>query len=162
MISIYKGYLPGSIGRVVELHGKYYADNWNFGAYFEAMVATAMAEFCARYDSSRDAIWLVIKDDRVEGSITIDGIHAESKGAHLRWFILSENLRGKGYGKQLLNKAIQFCKERDYPSIYLRTFEGLHAARKLYEGAGFRLVHQEVGEHWGPAVNVQEFTLILK
>jgi len=162
MISIYKGYLPGSIGRVVELHGKYYGDNWNFGAFFEGMIATSMAEFIARYDSSRDAIWLVVKDGQVEGSITIDGIHAESEGAHLRWFIVSENLRGNGYGKQLLNHAIQFCEERNYTSIYLRTFEGLHAARKLYEGAGFRLVHQEVGDHWGPVVNVQEFVLKLK
>ena len=162
MISIYTGYLPGSIGRVVELHGKYYAENWNFGAYFEAKVAAAMAEFSARYDPQRDATWLVLKDGRVEGSITIDGIHAESEGAHLRWFILSDVLRGNGYGHQLLNNAIRFCEERDYPSIYLQTFEGLHAARKLYEGAGFRLVHQEVGKHWGPAVNVQEFTLILK
>jgi GNAT superfamily N-acetyltransferase len=162
MIRIYKGYVPGSIGRVVELHGKYYADNWNFGAHFEGMVAAEMAEFNARYDPNRDAIWLVIEDGRVEGSITIDGIHAQREGAHLRWFILSDDLRGKGYGKQLLNKAIQFCKERDYPSVYLRTFEGLHAARKLYEGAGFRLVHQELGKHWGPSVTVQEFTLLLK
>ena len=162
MISLYKGYLPGSIGRVIELHGKYYADNWNFAAYFEGTIATAMEEFIARYDSSRDAIWMVLKNGRVEGSITIDGIHADSEGAHLRWFIISDDLRGKGYGKQLLNHAIQFCKERDYASIYLRTFEGLHAARKLYEQAGFRLVHQEVGERWGPSVTVQEFSLILK
>lgn len=162
MIRIYKGFLPGSIGRVVELHGKYYAENWNFGVYFEAKIAAAMAEFSARYDSSRDAIWLVIKDGQVEGSITVDGIHAGSEGAHLRWFIMSDDYRGKGYGHQLLNNAIRFCEERDYPSIYLRTFEGLHAARRLYEGAGFQLVHQEVGNQWGPAMNVQEFLLKLK
>ena len=162
MTNIFKGYLPGAIGRVIELHGKYYAENWNFGAYFEAKVAAEMGEFISRYDPSRDAIWLVLKDGRVEGCITIDGIHADSEGAHLRWFIMSDDFRGKGYGKQLLNHAIQFCEEQNYPSIYLRTFEGLHAARKLYEGAGFRLVHQEVGKHWGPAVNVQEFSLKLK
>ena len=161
MIHIYKGFQPGCIGRVVELHGKYYAENWNFGLYFEAKLAVEMAEFSTRYDPGRDAIWLVIKDRRVEGSITIDGIHAESEGAHLRWFILSDILRRRGYGKHLLNHAVQFCEERNYPSIYLRTFEGLHAARKLYEGAGFRLVHEEVGEQWGPAVNVQEFSLKL-
>lgn len=28
---ITKGYVPGSIGRVAELHGIYYHKNWNFG-----------------------------------------------------------------------------------------------------------------------------------
>jgi len=161
MTSIYKGYVPGAIGRVVALHGKYYAENWNFGAYFEAKVAAEMAEFISRHDASRDAIWLVIKDDRVEGSITIDGFHAEGEGAHLRWFILSDNLRGEGYGKQLLNKAVHFCEERNYPSIYLWTFEGLHAARKLYEQAGFDLVYEKIGKQWGTEVTEQKFLLTL-
>lgn len=33
-------YLPGSVGRIVELHGRYYAENWRFGAFFEAKVAS--------------------------------------------------------------------------------------------------------------------------
>lgn len=37
---IESGYIPGSIGRIAELHGTYYHDHWGFGLYFEAMVAT--------------------------------------------------------------------------------------------------------------------------
>jgi len=43
---------------------------------------------------------------RVEGSVVIDGMHAENEGAHLRWFIISDALRGKGMGRTLINKAI--------------------------------------------------------
>jgi len=39
-IEVTKGYVPGCIGRVAELHGTYYAENWGFGRYFEAKVAT--------------------------------------------------------------------------------------------------------------------------
>lgn len=83
-IKIIKGYVPGSLGRVVELHGAYYHEYWGFGLFFEAKVAAELSEFLRRYDESRDGFWNVLVDGRVEGSITIDGIHAESKYAHLR------------------------------------------------------------------------------
>ena len=72
-------------------------------------------------------------DGRVEGSITIDGIHAEDAGAHLRWFIVSDALRGTGVGRQLMDAAIACCHDRSYTRVYLWTFEGLDAARHLYE-----------------------------
>jgi hypothetical protein len=44
-VSITKGYIPGAIGRVAELNGRYYHDNWGLGLFFEAMVATAVSFF---------------------------------------------------------------------------------------------------------------------
>ena len=161
MCKIHKGYIPGSIGRVAEMHGKYYADIWKFDAFFEAKVATELSEFMIRYDPNRDAFWCVVHGRRIEGSITIDGIHAEDDGAHLRWFIMSEVLRGRGFGSCLLDEATTFCKAQHYPRIYLWTFAGLGAARKLYERAGFVLVHQERGKRWGTEVTEQKFILEL-
>ena len=79
MTEIIKGYLPGSIGRIAEMHGRYYAKNWGFGAVFEAKVAAALSEFFTRYDADRDAIWMVVKNERIEGSITIDGQEASAE-----------------------------------------------------------------------------------
>jgi hypothetical protein len=53
-VEIQKGYIPGAIGRVVELHGTYYARQWGFGLFFEALVATGLANFLSRYDESHD------------------------------------------------------------------------------------------------------------
>jgi hypothetical protein len=39
----------------------------------------------------------------------------------------------------------------------LDTFEGLDAARHLYEAAGFRLLAQAPGAQWGRVVNEQRF-----
>ena len=153
------GYVPGSIGRISELHGTYYYDHWRFGVYFEAKVATELSEFLARFDEKRDGIWLATVNNRIEGSIVIDGIHALDKGAHLRWFILSDVLRGKGAGRQLLDMAINFCKIKGYKMIYLWTFEGLNSARHLYEDVGFRLIKQQSGLQWGTEVNEQYFEL---
>ncbi|AOY57043.1 MULTISPECIES: GNAT family N-acetyltransferase [Desulfococcus] len=153
--SIENGYVPGAIGRISELHGVYYHANWGFGLFFEAKVATEISAFLSRYDAARDGIWLAVVDGRVEGSIVIDGIHASSEGAHLRWFILSDPLRGRGVGRQLINRAVDFCRRRRYPKAYLWTFEGLDAAKHLYEDVGFRVVRQHRGVQWGTEVNEQ-------
>ena len=156
---IESGYIPGSIGRIAELHSTYYYDHWKFELYFEAKVATELSEFLQRYDKSSDGIWLATVNGRVEGSIVIDGIHAETEGAHLRWFIISETLRGKGVAKKLINRAIDFCKSKGYKKIYLWTFEGLDTARHLYEGVGFKFIKQQSGVCWGTEVVEQYFEL---
>jgi GNAT superfamily N-acetyltransferase len=158
---IAKGYVPGSLGRVAELHGIYYHNHWGFGLFFEAKVATELSEFLKQYNENRDGFWTVFADGRVEGSLAIDGIHAESKGAHLRWFIMSDALRGKGMGNRLINIAIRFCGNRGYKKIYLWTFEGLNAARHLYEKNGFKLVEAHSGIQWGTEVNEQRFECCL-
>jgi GNAT superfamily N-acetyltransferase len=154
---IFKGYVPGTLGRVTELHGVYYHDHWRFGLFFEAKVAVELSGFLKRYDENRDGFWTVLIDGCVEGSITIDGIHGNSVGAHLRWFIMSDDLRGKGAGNQLINTAINFCRSKEYNKIYLWTFEGLSAARHLYEKVGFKLVEEHKGTQWGTKVNEQRF-----
>jgi len=161
-IEIARGYIPGSIGRVVELHGIYYHEHWGFGSFFEAKVAIELTEFIRRYDEKRDGFWTVSLGGCVEGSITIDGIHAEGEGAHLRWFIMSDTWRGKGIGKQLINTAIDFCRNKGYKRVYLWSFDGLSAARHLYHKTGFQLVEQHRGTQWGTEVDEQRFELRLK
>lgn len=161
-IEIAKGYIPGAIGRVAELHGTYYHAQWGFGLVFEAKVAAELVEFLGRYDDARDGFWIASLERRVEGSVTIDGLHAEDEGAHLRWFIMSDALRGRGVGNWLLTTAIDFCRSRGYTRVYLWTFEGLSAARHLYEKIGFTLVEQRRGTQWGTTVNEQRFELRLE
>lgn len=158
---ILTGYLPGAIGRIVELHANYYHLDWGFGLFFEARVAREMSEFLSRFNETRDGLWIVSFNDRIEGGIAIDGIKARTDGAHLRWFILSQEVRGRGFGHRLMEEAVSFCKKKDYRKIYLQTFEGLHAARHLYEKFGFRLVHQAEGTQWGNNVTEQKFELLL-
>jgi GNAT superfamily N-acetyltransferase len=160
-VQIAKGYTPGSIGRVVELHGTYYHKHWGFGSFFEARVATDLSEFIKRYDEGHDGFWTASLEGRVEGSIAIDGANAEMKGAHLRWFIVSDILRGQGIGNRLIDTAIGSCRDKGFKRVYLWTFEGLDAARHLYEKLGFELLEQVKGTRWGKEVNEQRFELQL-
>ena len=151
------GYQPGAIGRVAEMHAAYYHRHWGFGLFFEAKVATELAEFLSRFDKERDGFWTLLDGDRVMGSIAIDGLKAASDGAHLRWFIVSPEITGGGWGRRLIQEAVAFCDRRAYRRIFLWTFAGLDAARHLYEALGFRLVSEAEGERWGARVVEQRF-----
>jgi GNAT superfamily N-acetyltransferase len=74
---------------------------------------------------------------------------------------MSDALRGRSIGNQLINTAITFCRKKGYERVYLWTFEGLSVARHLYEKAGFTLVEQHTGTQWGTEVNEQRFELRL-
>ncbi len=77
----------------------------------------------------------------------------------VRMFIVSDRLRGKGAGRLLLQKAVEFCKEKEFKRVFLWTFEGLDAARHLYEDVGFKMVKEQSGTQWGVEVNEQLFEL---
>jgi GNAT superfamily N-acetyltransferase len=154
-------YIPGAIGRIAELHGTYYYKHWGFHLFFESKVAIELSEFLRRFNESRDGFWVASVEDRIVGSIAIDGVYQDSQGAHLRWFIIAPENQGHGIGNRLLKEAVEFCQEKKYGRIYLWTFAGLDPARHLYEKFGFRLREEHEGEQWGKAVTEQKFELVL-
>lgn len=156
-----QGYIPGSIGRVTEMHASYYSRHHGFGLFFEAMVAKELSELLSRFNPSRDGFWTAVSDGAVVGSVTVDGSAAETKGARLRFLIVAPEHQGRGIGNTLVTLAVNFCREKEFRKMYLTTFEGLDPARHLYEKAGFRLVNQQAGSHWGKPEIEQVFELNL-
>lgn len=163
MTRIETGYRPGAIGRITELHGRYYSEEWGFEQQFECEVARELAEFVARYDEASNGLWLARADDEVLGSIVIDGDRSEtdSAGARLRWFILAPAAQGEGLGQQLMDRAMTFCQKIGFERVYLWTFDGLDAAKHLYEQHGFELVEEQPDDEWGPEVTHQQFEVLL-
>ena len=157
-MDIHTGPRPGCISGITLLHAGYYARTAGFGIPFEARVAHELADFCMAFDAARDGLWLALDNSgTVQASIAIDGSHGADSGAHLRWFIASDAARGSGLGRRLLTNALAFCDSQAYSRVFLWTFEGLAAARHLYEQTGFVLTHQQIGRHWGKEVNEQRF-----
>lgn len=157
-LKIVQGYLPGMIGRIAEMHGSYYAREHNFGRFFEAKVASGLAEFSGRLDKPCNQIWLAVLNDRIVGSVAIDGEDLEQGEAHLRWFIIDDGCRGHGAGKKLLNEAILFCDSVGFSAVHLWTFNKLTTARRLYESFGFTLAKEWEGDQWGSLITEQQFT----
>jgi GNAT superfamily N-acetyltransferase len=75
----------------------------------------------------------------------------------LRLFYVEPEARGQGIGARLVDECLRFARQAGYRKVVLWTQGDLHAARHLYEKAGFRRVSAKphrsfgrklVGENW--------------
>jgi putative acetyltransferase len=71
--------------------------------------------------------------------------------AELVKMYLSPAARGKGTGKMLIEKALQFAGEAGYRKVYLETMPELRKAMSVYEKFGFRYLDGPLGNtgHFG-------------
>ena len=156
-----KGYFPGVIGMVTELHAVYYYEHWDFDISFETQVATELSEFLLAFQRTRDGFWAATMKGVFSGSIAIDGKDFGNTGVRLRWFIADPRHHRKGIGSALMKRAIDFCREQGHHQVYLWTFQGLDAARSIYERVGFRLSEEHDVYQWGRNIREQKFELNL-
>jgi uncharacterized protein YhfF/ribosomal protein S18 acetylase RimI-like enzyme len=149
--------LPGALAASVALQTQYYAREHGFGVHFESGRLADVAEFLARYDVRRDGVWVVVDGGAVHGTVVIDGGSGGAPDtAQLRWFVVGDALRGRGFGRRLLRAAMDFAAAR-YRRVVLGTFAGLDAARHLYEAAGFACTLERRSMQWGPEVTEQQW-----
>ncbi|MGF1500496.1 MAG: GNAT family N-acetyltransferase [Paracoccaceae bacterium] len=159
---IRSGWAPGLVGWVVAEHGRYYAREAGFGAYFEGKVAMGLGAFVGRLTPGIAEIFWVADADGFLAAVSVDGSEAERDAAgrmHLRWFIAADRARGRGLGGHLLKTAIAWVRDNAAPGLYLDTFDELGAARALYDKAGFRLAAEGDDTTWGVTVREQRFVL---
>ena len=155
------GYSPGVIGKITELHAIYYHENWGFDISFETQVGRELSEFLNNSQEIEGGFVVATIDGEFAGSISIDGSRADTEGARLRWFIVSPGFQGRGIGGILIKHAMDFCRRTNYKKVYLWTFEGLDAARFLYEREGFLLCKAHDVYQWGQNIKEQLFEVNL-
>jgi GNAT superfamily N-acetyltransferase len=80
---------------------------------------------------------MVIEDNgEVVGTV---GVKEDAKEtALLRRLFVDLKHRKKGYGTELLDKAIDFCREKGYRRVYFRCTDRMNDAMKLCLKKGFR------------------------
>ena len=157
-----KGYYPGVVGKITELHAVYYHENWGFDVTFETQVGGELSDFVRQLDRDRDGLWAAVKKGDFAGAIAIDGADAFGEGARLRWFIVDPQFQGCGIGKNLIMHTIAFCEQKQFPKVFLWTFKGLEDARRLYETVGFRLSEESQIAQWGQNITEQKYELSLQ
>ncbi len=153
---IVPGHIPSGLAASCAIQTHYYARYHGFDTVFESERMSDIGAFLDRYDAARDGIWLLVDGGHVHGSIVIDGGAQPADSAQLRWFIVDEKLRGRGWGHALMSAAMNFCRAR-YRRVYLHTFTGLDAARRLYQQHGFVEIDEQATTAWGPRVLEQRF-----
>lgn len=104
-------------------------------AYFDPELNNLCAYYAANPDKRR--YFVAEQDGTVIGGVGVAEFLPIAKCAELQKIYLTDSAKGKGIGRQLLERALCFAKSAGYEKIYLETHSSLKEALILYEKSGF-------------------------
>jgi len=126
---------------------------------FAGLVSEVLGEYGFTVDPVLDAdlddpqrayggVWVATDEGEVVGSVAIRLLDGDQV-AELKRMYLKAAYRGRGLGRSLLGRAIEWAKSRGCRSIVLDTSTTMTAAQRLYETAGFARTgaRTEIGMH---------------
>jgi DNA-binding MarR family transcriptional regulator/N-acetylglutamate synthase-like GNAT family acetyltransferase len=158
---VVRPYGIGDVGWAIERHARLYAEEYGWNAEFEALVATLFARFASQHDARSEQFWIAeIGGERV-GCVFVVRNETDPRAAQLRCLLVDPKGRGRGVGRRLVEECLAFAKSAGYLRVVLWTNDNLHAARRIYESAGFGLIEAQphhsfgqdlVGQTWARAL----------
>jgi DNA-binding MarR family transcriptional regulator/N-acetylglutamate synthase-like GNAT family acetyltransferase len=138
---------PGDFGWIIHRHGALYAQEYEWDSTFEALVAEIVAKYIRDYQPQREHCWIAEHEREIAGCVFL--VERSAHVAQLRLLLVEPSARGMGIGSRLVNECIWFARDAGYRKVMLWTNDILHAARHIYEAAGFKRVKSEKHRSFG-------------
>jgi putative acetyltransferase len=107
------------------------------------------------FQQPKSFYWVATEGETVLGGGGIYPSNGLPEGyCELVRYFLAPQARGRGIGKQLLDKSIQTAKAFGYQQMYLESFPEMKEAIRMYERNGFKRINQALGNTGHYACNV--------
>ena len=107
------------------------------------------------FRTPRSAYWIAEEEGIIKGGCGVFPTPGLPEGtAELVKLYLLPGSRGKGTGRQLIEKSIGSAKELGYRQLYLESFPELSKAIGLYEKQGFKFISGAMGNSGHYACNI--------
>ena len=151
---------PGDMGWIVARHGVLYGEEYGWDERIEALTAEIVAAFVRNHDRKRERCWIAEREGENVGSVLL--MRDTEEVARLRLLLVEPKARGLGIGPRLVEEALRFAREARYRKVTLWTHSVLTAARRIYERAGFTLIHHETHDTFGKEVTGETWELELR
>ena len=140
-------------------HGEQYASEFGWTMDLEAFIAQIVADYAATQDPTREQAWIAEFNGRRVGCVSC--VRKDNATAQLRILLVTDEGRGRGLGRRLVQQCIDFARAAGYEKMVLWTNDPLAAARHLYLEAGFRLTDEEPHHSFGVDLVGQSYQLDL-
>ncbi|MDX9702896.1 MAG: GNAT family N-acetyltransferase [Candidatus Auribacterota bacterium] len=109
--------------------------NTEFPGTLHHLEADDLDHLMDAYNGKRDAFLVMKKDGSIIGTVAVKEDSKEV--ALLRRLFIAKECRNKGYGKMLVQKAIDFCNDKNYQMISFRGNNQMDQAIRVIEKFGF-------------------------
>lgn len=107
-----------------------------FSAARKAYPARDLYDPLQYYSGKKDIFLVADMDGKIIGTAAVKEELPDI--ALLRRVFINMDFRGRGYGAELLNTALEFCRRQDYHAITFRGLDTMHSALKLCLQNGFK------------------------
>jgi DNA-binding MarR family transcriptional regulator/GNAT superfamily N-acetyltransferase len=136
----------GDMGLIASRQSILYHHGYGWGRGMEVLIGEIVTAFLRDFKPGREQCWVAERGGEMLGCVFL----VEDGGvARLRLLHVEAEARGLGIGRALVDECVRFAREAGYPKIVLWTHTVLTSARKIYAGAGFRIVSTEIHDEFG-------------
>ncbi|MBU3217821.1 helix-turn-helix domain-containing GNAT family N-acetyltransferase (plasmid) [Clostridium estertheticum] len=154
-----RNFVADDLEYIISRHRILYEEEYGLSSVFGIYVENGVHYMAQHFNSEKDCILIPVINGKAVGSIAI--VNADNETAQLRYFLLEPKTRGRGLGHKLVDRALDFCREKKYNHVFLETISFLEVARHIYASKGFKITQSHKNTTWGKDVLEERWDLDL-
>ncbi|SDG62202.1 putative acetyltransferase [Psychroflexus sediminis] len=107
----------------------------------------ALDQLFETYQKERSEYFVLLEGDEILGSAGISPLdNGDPEICELQKMYFDPSARGRGLGRQMMQKCLDFAKDQGFQVCYIETLLSMTAAQKLYQKTGFEYISERMGD----------------